>query len=219
MGLLKAARNEELLGGSARRTAHLYACLMIASFLDRNPVGLPDRPKLKGMVDLTHFELATPDFQQVLYSNLVVGLKQSLLLRLESEGTVEGADALESRATERAAAYAEAIIPDEWLQAIEEAMVRSETTGAYRSPSPTPRRALGDWFHWCQSCSVSLADEYNRGVSEHFCKFCADEEGKLKSRSKVRNLIARWFERWQENLTHDEAMRRAGLFMRAMPAW
>jgi hypothetical protein len=35
----------------------------------------------------------------------------------------------------------------------------------------------------------------------------------------VQNLIARWFERWREDLTHDEAMRRAGLFMTAMPAW
>ncbi len=218
-GLLEAARNEELLGGSARRTAYLYASLMIASFLDRNPAGLPHIPKLRGTVELTHFEKAVPEFQEVLFRNLIVGLKQVLLSRLESEGGAEGADALESRATERATAYAEALIPHEWLQAIEEALIRSETAETYRSSVSIPPRARGEWFPWCQSCSISLADEHNRGVSEHFCRFCSDEEGKLKSRSKVQNLIARWFERWQENLNHDEAMRRAGFFMRAMPAW
>jgi len=217
--LLEAARDVELLGGSARRTANLYASLMIACFLDRNPDGLPEAPRLGGMVEITDFRKATPEFQEVLFRNLVVGLKRVLLARLELEGTAESADALDSRATERAAAYAEALIPREWLRAIEESLIRTKEAEAHGSFRPAASQAPGEWLPWCRSCSISLEDEHNRGISEHFCRFCSDEEGKLKSRSKVQNLIARWFERWQENLNHDEAMRRAGLFMMAMPAW
>jgi len=217
--LLEAARDDELLGGSARRTAHLYASLMIASFLDRNPAGLPNTPKFRGMVGINDFEKATPEFQEVLFRSLVVELKQVLLARLESEGTAESADALDSRATERAAAYAEALIPREWLQTIEETLIRNEAAESQRFSASISTRTPSEWLPWCQSCSISLEDEHNRGGSDRFCRFCSDEEGRLKSRSKVQNLIARWFERWQENLNHDEALRRAGLFMRAMPAW
>jgi hypothetical protein len=218
-GLLQAARDEELFGGSSRRTAHLYASLIIESFLERNPAGLPDIPEMRGAFGIKHFPMATREFQEVLFRRLVVGLKQALLSRLESEGIAEAADALESRATERAAAYAEALIPPEWLQGIEEALIRSEKAESRGASASIAPRSRGQWLPWCQSCSVTLKDEHNRGVSEHFCRFCSDEEGRLKSRSKVQNLIARWFERWRENLNHDEAMRRAGLFMRAMPAW
>ena len=217
--LLESARDDELLGGSARRTAHLYASLMIASFLDRNPAGLPNTPRLRGTFGINDFEKATPEFQEVLFRSLVVEMKQVLLARLESEGTAESADALDSRATERAAAYAEALIPREWLQAIEETLIKNEAAESQRSSASLPMRAGSEWLPWCQSCSISMEDEHNRGGSDRFCRFCSDEEGRLKSRSKVQNLIARWFERWQENLNHDEALRRAGLFMRAMPAW
>jgi hypothetical protein len=183
---------------------------MIASFFDRNPAGLPNTPKLRGMVGITHFQKATPEFQGVLFRHLVVELKQVLLARLDAEGTAESADALDSRATERAAAYAEALIPRGWLQTIER---------DHGSPASVTPRVQREWLPWCRSCSISLEDEHNRGASDRFCRFCADEEGRLKSRSKVQNLIARWFERWQENLNHDDAMRRAGIFMRAMPAW
>jgi hypothetical protein len=217
--LLEAARDEELLGGSSRRTARLYASLMIASFQDRNPSGLPDAPRLSGMVGIIDFGNAGPGFREVLFRNLVVGLKRALLARLELEGTAESADALDSRATERAAAYSEALIPRGWLRTIEASLLRSETDGAVGAARPSISRAPGEWPSWCISCSISLEDEHNRGRSDLFCRFCSDEEGRLKSRSKVQNLIARWFERWQENLNHDEAMRRAGLFMTAMPAW
>jgi hypothetical protein len=217
--MLEAARDDELFGAGARSTAHLYASLMTASFLDRNPAGLPEVQMLRGMIGITDFARATPDFQEVLFRNLVASLKQSLLTRLELEGTAESADALDSRATERAAAYAEALIPREWLRAIEDSLERTVAAEAHGSLRPAASRAPAGWLPWCQSCSISLEDEHNRGASDRFCRFCADEEGSLKSRSKVQNLIARWFERWQENLTHEEAMRRAGLFMTAMPAW
>jgi hypothetical protein len=217
--LLEAARDDELLGASRRRTARLYASLLIASFLDRNPAGLPEVLKTRGMIGITDFEKATPEFQEVLFRNLVLELKQVLLARLDLEGTAESADALDSRATERAAAYAEALIPRGWLRVIEAPLMRSEGVEAHGSARPAISPVPGEWPHWCQSCSISLEDEHNRGGSDRFCRFCSDEEGRLKSRSKVQNLIARWFERWQENLNHDEALMRAGLFMRAMPAW
>jgi hypothetical protein len=239
--LLTAARDEELFGSSLRRTAELYASLLTASFLDRNPVGLPepgaffdicpdpDRPQgrvglirprgLSGVVRLVDFKQATPEFREVFYRSLVLSLKGALVARLESEGTVEGRDAIESRASERAAAYAEHLLPVEWLRAVREALARSDSLGV-APPTPiveglAPVARLSS----CQSCSVSLLEEQNRGVSGLYCRFCADEEGQLKPRGKVQNLIAHWFERWQEGMTHEEAMRRAGMFMQAMPAW
>jgi hypothetical protein len=66
---------------------------------------------------------------------------------------------------------------------------------------------------------VSLISDHNRGVSDCYCRYCSDEEGRLKPRGEVRELIAHWFEEWQGDISHEEAVRRAKIFMEAMPAW
>jgi hypothetical protein len=71
----------------------------------------------------------------------------------------------------------------------------------------------------CHSCSASLLDSAHRGVSDAYCRFCADERGRLRNRDEVHRLLAGWFSAWQRAVTEEEASRRAVAFMSAMPAW
>jgi hypothetical protein len=69
----------------------------------------------------------------------------------------------------------------------------------------------------CQSCSQPLRPDSD--PSPQYCRFCSDDEGRLRTREEVHGLIARWMESWQPQLTPEEARRRATLYMSAMPAW
>jgi hypothetical protein len=102
-------------------------------------------------------------------------------------------------------------MPQAWLATGDAVLAGLATEGATRLPRPR--------IVHCQSCSVSLLDEHNAGVSDRYCRYCADEQGQLKPRDEVRRLIARWMGHWQGNLSEEEAMRRADAFMSVMPAW
>ena len=52
-----------------------------------------------------------------------------------------------------------------------------------------------------------------------YCRYCADELGRLKPRDEVRILIANWLNTLQGEISGEEALRRADLYMQAMPAW
>ncbi|MGH8103456.1 MAG: hypothetical protein ACREJQ_02925, partial [bacterium] len=82
-------------------------------------------------------------------------------------------------------------------------------------PRPTELREM---TKRCESCSAPL-DEAYKGASEHFCKFCSDETGKLKSRGMVQMHIAGWLLSWQKDIDILVAHERAAHFMKAMPAW
>jgi hypothetical protein len=59
-----------------------------------------------------------------------------------------------------------------------------------------------------------------RGKSEIYCNHCTDEGGDLNvAKSEVQEAIAAWFRSWQPNLDDEEAMKRADLYLRAMPEW
>ncbi|HWP31019.1 MAG TPA: zinc ribbon domain-containing protein [Fimbriimonadales bacterium] len=72
---------------------------------------------------------------------------------------------------------------------------------------------------YCHSCAASLNDPQNKGESDVYCNECSNPNGELKSRAEVQELIARWFMRWQPDLTIQRARVRAEHFMRALPAW
>ncbi|MEZ4648350.1 MAG: hypothetical protein R3E97_06080 [Candidatus Eisenbacteria bacterium] len=69
----------------------------------------------------------------------------------------------------------------------------------------------------CQSCSVSLND-YG-GVSDHYCRYCSDEDGTLRPLEEVQADIRRWMLRWQKGADESNIDERVRHFMRAMPAW
>lgn len=71
----------------------------------------------------------------------------------------------------------------------------------------------------CHSCGIPLSVPGVQGPAEHYCAMCADEAGNLKSREEVRRGIAQWLQSRQPNLDEDEAFRRAGHYLKAMPAW
>jgi hypothetical protein len=72
---------------------------------------------------------------------------------------------------------------------------------------------------YCRSCAAPLHEEHNKGASDCYCRYCSDDEGHLKPRQEVEQILAGWLKRGQGDLTSDEAARRAKLFMQAMPAW
>lgn len=72
---------------------------------------------------------------------------------------------------------------------------------------------------FCHSCTAHLNVPEFKGESDIYCKYCTDESGNLKPREVIKVGIAEWFKNWQEGLSDDVAMTRAGHFMKAMPAW
>jgi hypothetical protein len=58
-----------------------------------------------------------------------------------------------------------------------------------------------------------------QGPSKHYCKYCTDAKGNLKSREEVKAGIAMWLSSWQEGITEKQSQERAEHFMQAMPAW
>ena len=72
---------------------------------------------------------------------------------------------------------------------------------------------------YCHSCLAPLSDEEQRGASDLYCRFCSDDSGQLLPRSEVLQVMTEWFMQWQPSLDEEEARRRAGLYMSAMPAW
>ena len=73
---------------------------------------------------------------------------------------------------------------------------------------------------WCHACGMCLETPGFRGKSEIYCCHCTDEDGDLNvSKSEVQEAIAAWFRSWQPNLDEEEAMKRADLYLRAMPEW
>ena len=71
----------------------------------------------------------------------------------------------------------------------------------------------------CHACAAPLSDPHLAGVSDRYCKYCADENGQLKPREEVQRGVAHWFTLWQGNLTEEQAMRRADHYLRSMPAF
>jgi hypothetical protein len=156
------------------------------------------------------------------------GFREELVrsLLLASNRALERGSPTDGTSGERAFQNTLALVPAAWRSTVMQLDGRSETrvgriaeldkrpqtSGTTMSPA-----ALAS--HHCRSCSVSLDDAGNRGISDRYCRYCADEEGRLKPRAEVQRLIAAWLADWQGDLPPDEALERAALFMQAMPAW
>ena len=70
----------------------------------------------------------------------------------------------------------------------------------------------------CYACGAPLNPQFD-DLSKDYCSGCCDSQGSLKPRADIQRGIAEWFKSWQPNLDEPTALRRAGLYMRAMPAW
>lgn len=72
---------------------------------------------------------------------------------------------------------------------------------------------------FCHACGAPLDVPGFAGTSDIYCRHCTDDEGKLFPREAVQEGIAQWFLQWQPDIDEDQALTRADLYMRAMPAW
>jgi hypothetical protein len=64
-----------------------------------------------------------------------------------------------------------------------------------------------------------LSSPQFKGPAEDYCKFCTDENGKLKPKEEVLAGVAHWIKSWQPDVDDATARARAEHFMKAMPAW
>jgi hypothetical protein len=202
------AWDAELFGPAKASTARLYADAMRRG--SRLLAGRTREVGLEGPSDVRpeHFREADPPFQRVLARELLAGLLAERGLEAH-----DAADAPNALATwEEVVCLAHAVVPPEWRPVLD------SVAWAARRDLFAGTRALERPYHpHCLSCSTSLR-EYP-GPSSSYCRFCADEEGHLRSRKEVHELIAHWMEAWQGDLTHERALERAARYMSAMPAW
>lgn len=71
----------------------------------------------------------------------------------------------------------------------------------------------------CYACAAPLADPELAGISDLYCKYCADESGQLRPREEIQAHVSHWFSRWQGEITQEQALSRADHYLRGMPAF
>ena len=73
--------------------------------------------------------------------------------------------------------------------------------------------------HFCHSCTAPLSLPQFQGKAAHLCRHCTDEAGNLLPREVVEQGVAHWLRTWQPGVDEAQSLRRARLFMSALPAW
>ena len=71
---------------------------------------------------------------------------------------------------------------------------------------------------YCQSCGMPLSASDARGISDKYCVYCTDSEGKLKSWDDAVSGLAQHLDSWQK-VGNEEARKRAIRYLTSMPAW
>jgi hypothetical protein len=191
--LLDRAWRQELFGASLTRTARLYAGVMAAGALALDLSTGARAPEIPSNVRPVHFTEAGAQFQREVCRHLPTLL------------------AVGSTESDRLQELARQVVPEEWIGAFEQETAAAAERGAATAPAEAPEKMF------CQSCSTSLAQF--PGPSPRYCRYCSDEEGHLRPREEVHELIAEWMRHWQEGLSHEESLDRAARFMSTMPAW
>jgi hypothetical protein len=72
---------------------------------------------------------------------------------------------------------------------------------------------------FCNSCGMPLSGEQGKYIRGPFCIYCSDENGKLYPREIVQKGIAEWLKQISPENASADYMKRAGYYMKAMPAW
>ena len=73
----------------------------------------------------------------------------------------------------------------------------------------------------CHSCAVpiDMPGMEMKSSREHFCKYCVDDGGEVKSREQVRAQTKMWMQMWQGEADDAVLERRVTDYMNAMPHW
>lgn len=67
----------------------------------------------------------------------------------------------------------------------------------------------------CYSCGMPLGKE----TEGNYCRYCLDENGKLRSREAAVQGIAEWLQSWAPAGTQADFKKRAEHYLQSMPAW
>lgn len=73
----------------------------------------------------------------------------------------------------------------------------------------------------CESCGMLIqkAEDHGAGdIENKYCKYCADEQGNLKSKEKIREGWIN-FSVKSENISREESEKKVDEEMAKMPAW
>jgi hypothetical protein len=73
--------------------------------------------------------------------------------------------------------------------------------------------------NFCHSCGAPLDLPEFKSKNVYYCRFCADDHGRLRSLEVVVEGCAEWFLTWMPDLNKEKALIRAAKYVRAMPAW
>ncbi len=202
--LLRAATDRELFDNTYPQTAQLYAELLAAIALRDDSVDLAGSTRRTWAWAMHDFAHARTAFREALGVHLLNTLATHLPVVLKARGVT----ADPGYAIGVAITLAQQLLPPAWKTELETAVTQARSLAASALRS-----------RHCHSCSAALTEPHNRGVSDRYCRYCADEHGRLKSRDEVSRLIAEWFQHWQGEVAPEEMRRRAKLYMQAMPAW
>ncbi len=209
--LMRAATQLDLFGSAGGHTARLYAEMVATGFMERNLGNLLNPAISNGPHMLRDFRGADGLFRRVFCRELVGFLRERIDAALDSRGLFRTQEAVRAQAWYLAAQHAHNLVPLDWAEGLNRVSPRpalESEWGVLRVPA----------MH-CLSCSASLLDEGHRGVSDRYCRICSDDSGELRPRAEVEEILAKWFEAWHGRISHDEALRQAGVFMDRMPAW
>lgn len=239
--LLETALERDLFGTAALRTARLYASTLAEAAMTHLAPQLAKDARSRRLWRLSSAELATPAFRRAYVVHLVERVEAELH---RAQGIARGSDSHEEmreRTRARLTDVVSSLVPQEWGEELAAALPE---TAASRIPKASrlaeARRLLEEagraiaeteqhpaldapeklaklMWNQCQSCSVSL-EEFH-GASDRYCRFCSDEQGRLRPREEVLESIAHWVQDWQEGVSPQKARDRARRFMSAMPAW
>ncbi len=199
---LAEAMARVVYGSSLRETAQLYAELLAADD-HRVRFAVPAGWRaVEPAWELTAFAEADREFRGVACRHLLHLLSDDVVATRTTD-----ARHLAARWAEQRAAL---LVPAAWRRTLrrEIAHLRQET------PNDGVVATL-----LCLSCNADLLDADNRGRASTYCRHCADAQGRLRPRSEVRQVLARWMRHARPQLSHAESERRADAYMVAMPAW
>jgi len=70
----------------------------------------------------------------------------------------------------------------------------------------------------CNSCGAPV--EATELKEKSYCSYCKNEDGSIADKESIKKGLAGWLKAWSpDELTDDIALKRAELYMKAMPHW
>jgi hypothetical protein len=66
---------------------------------------------------------------------------------------------------------------------------------------------------------MPIGEETRNAATADYCRYCADEQGKLLPREQVQTGVAEWLKSFSPPASDEAFAERASRYMSSMPAW